>query len=404
MSPSSQSIIIDVNGGLLDAEDLSTLNPNCSTLASGDLYCTIDLNPPLGKDVFAIALWDSSAANAQTGQGNILSTGSFDLNVNGTAQAATIDFKGVVRSISLVPSEDYIPLSMSQLTVPEVVQLAVTALDADGNQITDPSTDLADYNSPILISDRDTSGETVLQTTSGGPPIPGVGSATVTVPNGATSVYALYNGGFIRADGFDPTSADVTDPTKLSPAGLAFDCMGGTGQFSPTAVRAAKIHPSARAFRGGRVASVPAGAAVRRRPSDLTGGQGGVYYDPAILNNCSYYYGYNCGMASLAPGECVNMPVEWDTGNTSDTLEWNVSSSNIITTTFNPPTTGSPGTTCVSFYAPPPVAPVSGLLQINASTPWFGGQLNHPLEDIGYSVATALSIDPSTYLTQRMDC
>ena len=398
VSPSSKSIVISINGIVATAQDLTALNPNCTTLSNGDLSCAIGLSPPLGNDLFAIALWDSSAASAQTSVGNVLSEANFNFNVDGTAQSLNVSLAGVVRAVKLTTSQDYIPLVRTALTTPEIIQLGVLAFDADGNLITDPSGNAADYHAPIVISDRDMSGTTLLQTTVGAsPPTMTGGSRSVSVANGQTNVYALYFGGFIRADAFDPSSIDVVDPARLQPIGLAFDCKGSSGKLASITK---KMPTLGRAFQ-----ALPAAVVAHGMRTELAGGLRGISYDGAILSGCTMPgIAYSCDIAPLAAGECVYMPASYDDGNPVDTLDWNASGG-ILQVQFSPAVTLSAAQTCVEVYAPPAVGGVGNVIQINASQPWVAGtRLNNPLIDINYAVQSALNVDPAQYKIERKDC
>ncbi len=406
VSPSSASILIAVNGAAPTATDLGPQNPNCSTQSDGSLLCFIPLSAPFGEDTIVTSLWDTSAAQASAGTGNVLATDTERVNVTNYNQAINITLKGVVAQVTLTSQYDYIPLAQSQLTIPETDQITVNAYDADGNLIADPDGSEETYSAPVTVTDRDTSGLTglVLSQT---PPITATGAArTARVDSSTDALFMVYSGSFIRATAFDPSSPTVTAASNLTPTGVLFDCMGQQGTLSNARPRLRTALESARSGRR-PVAVQPQ---LLRHTADLTGGMGGIEYDGNILTNCSFYYGYNCSLPAMAGGECVTMPAYYDDGSgpppNNDNEEWNVSiSSGELQVTFNPEVTQSEVQTCVTVYAPPLTAGIGDLFQINASTPWVAGtRLNNPLIDVLFSVQRAVDVDPATYTTQRADC
>ncbi len=122
-----------------------------SIITCSGSVCQGTVPATIGSDTFAIALNDKA-----DGTGNTLSSGRTTATiVEGTANSVSVTFNGVVAALKVAFDKPNPPVhSASTITV------HVTALDADGNTIVGPGT----YDSPIVVSDGDTSGATSMTT------------------------------------------------------------------------------------------------------------------------------------------------------------------------------------------------------------------------------------------------
>ncbi len=318
----------------------------------------------------------------------------------------------VVQAITVTPAQATIPLSREPLTTPTFDQLIIAAKDADGNVITDDTSDIVTYNSAITVTDREakTGATTGLVVVSNGvPPTATSPVHSIKVTDPSQQVYAVYFGNFIRAVAFDASSPDVTNTTQLTPGGFTTDCgdqfavaQSLPGQ-TPALVRPHFIRNSAR----------PSSAQTKRRYAVTPvfgGGGSAVYYDSNYLTGCTYDgTDYDCGIETLTPGECISMGMGFDDGsvpNDNETLTWTWNGASNLTSTITPATTTNGVPTCYELYVPPTGTIGSGdIWQPDVGVPWVAGTiLNNPVVDVGESVASATSIAPSTYHDDLEDC
>jgi hypothetical protein len=410
VSSSSASLSITVN--TLDPvyEDLSENNPDCKKNL-GELDCKLSFTVPYGEDTLSFALFDQGG-----GAGNLLATSVASVDVTKLEQSLTINMHGVERSISVTPASAYVPLVRSTSSPPTFVKLTVAASDADGNEITDDTSDIITYDSPITLTDRDQSGPAtglVVVKSGATPTVPSSVQKSVSITDPSQDVYAIYYGGFIRAVAFDASSPDVTNASNVTPGGFSTDCEGNfaVAESLPGATqslvkpRFARLVPNAQqplekrsATRRGAVSPV------------FAGGGSAVYYDSNYLTGCSYDgTDYDCGIETLTPGECISMGMGFDDGsvpNDNETLTWTWNGASNLTSTITPQTTTNGVPTCYELYVPPTGTIGSGdIWQPDVGVPWVAGTiLNNPVVDVGEGVGAATAIPASTYYDDLEDC
>jgi hypothetical protein len=128
--------------------------PGCTTQSDGSQQCAITLVTPVnvpivGNDVFELLMTNDAAAN--------LSHADVPVTVSPTQSASIpVTLNGVVSSVAVtLTSGTPVPGSPSTATV------VVTAKDAAGYTIVGPG----GYDTPVTLTDGDTSGDTALSTT-----------------------------------------------------------------------------------------------------------------------------------------------------------------------------------------------------------------------------------------------
>ena len=143
ISPDTRSVVVDVTAS--GAPTTRTIIPCANSTCTGTVPAVI------GVDTFAIALNDRL-----DGSGATLSAGTTTATVvEGGANAVSVTFNGVVARL-VVSLDDPNPTVNAAATT----SVRVIAFDADGNVIIGPGA----YDSPIALSDGDTSGATALST------------------------------------------------------------------------------------------------------------------------------------------------------------------------------------------------------------------------------------------------
>ena len=142
VSPSSESLRIDVDGKSAVTIDLLPLSTDCPATpnAPGSYTCTASLYVTGGEHVFTVTAYDSTG-----GTGNVLSsntTGSVYVN---PVEATTVFLvlEGVVRNVVLTLATTNPPAGKAA-----AIALTVVARDADGNLIVGP----AAYDNPVTLT------------------------------------------------------------------------------------------------------------------------------------------------------------------------------------------------------------------------------------------------------------
>jgi hypothetical protein len=211
-STKSATVAVTPAGGTASAPAVITCTPAA---------CSGTVQAPVGSDTFAVKLFD-----ATNGTGNLLSTGTLvQTIVLDAANHVNVTFDGVVHALALV-------LSPSAVTAgtPSTVDVAVDALDADGNTIVGPGTYVDANGNPLTISlaDSDTSGATHLST------------MNLTAPP-ATPVTLSYNGAAIPCITISANATAIPAAHAILPAaGPPTLYVAGTpaGSSTATVVRA----------------------------------------------------------------------------------------------------------------------------------------------------------------------
>ena len=210
VSPATQSIAISATAG-------GSTTSNTSNCASSQ--CSVTLEAPVGFDAFVISLYDGT-----NGTGNLLSTGSTSQYVlAGTSNTINITFTGVAVKIAIQASPSWLRVGSIGSS-----NIAVSALDADGNIIVAPGA----YSSPIALSLSSASS------------VATISPASITQPGqGAVLTYLGVNapGTTITASTPGLASAQVTvafttsSPTPSpTPGGTPTPTPGGTPTPTPT--------------------------------------------------------------------------------------------------------------------------------------------------------------------------
>jgi hypothetical protein len=134
VSPSTKSLGIKINTAAVVVFDVAV--PPCVTAAGGGLNCTFALSAPIGRDTFAVSLYDATNAT-----GTLLGAGSDTLDVTSGGFGPNILVIPVTGSIAL-------HLTSSSLTprVASTTTLTVNELDPDGNTISGA------YPNPIALT------------------------------------------------------------------------------------------------------------------------------------------------------------------------------------------------------------------------------------------------------------
>ncbi|HZO93473.1 MAG TPA: hypothetical protein VFB22_06850 [Candidatus Baltobacteraceae bacterium] len=183
--------------------------------------CSGTVQAPVGSDTFGVKLFD--AAN---GTGNLLSTGTLTQTiVLDAANHVNVTFDGVVRALTVA-------LSPSAVTAGSAssVDVAVGALDADGNTVVGPGSYVDANGNPLTIAlaDSDTSGATHLST------------ASLSAPP-ATPVKLSYDGAAIPCVTITASAASLTPAHALLPAAgppTLYVAGFAAGSTTPAVVRA----------------------------------------------------------------------------------------------------------------------------------------------------------------------
>ncbi len=199
VSPSAVSAGITVNGGKVQAFDISPGSTLCTGVAART--CVLPVVAPLGNDTFLVQLYD--AANLG---GNVLSGGSITANVSTSTSGLTVNLLGTVHSIQLaLASATIVPRTPSTTT------LTVKALDADGNTIT------GGYASPISLKSTDASGSISVSPSS-------VTSSTTAVTVSYSGSTLVFGGGTIvaSAGGVTPANAPAAAIASTTPCAPTF--------------------------------------------------------------------------------------------------------------------------------------------------------------------------------------
>jgi hypothetical protein len=157
VSTGTQSASIAVNGGTPVIANLIAGSPNCTTLANGDLSCSLTIDAPVGADTFRETLYAGTDAT-----GAVLSEGTTSATiVPGQANSVALTLDGAIASITLTLAQTIITAGASTS-----VNLTVNFNDASGASIigNDP------FTTPVILTDSDTSGQTSLSKTRLGSP------------------------------------------------------------------------------------------------------------------------------------------------------------------------------------------------------------------------------------------
>lgn len=122
----------------------------CSTPSGGGLVCTLDVVALPGDDTFVVTTYDKP----ETFDANVISTGSLQQTISAvTANTVNIVTSGVPTFFAMSVDNPFPSVGGTQ-------PLHLLALDADANVIVGP------YDTPVTLSNSDTSGATVLSATS----------------------------------------------------------------------------------------------------------------------------------------------------------------------------------------------------------------------------------------------
>ncbi|HTW83252.1 MAG TPA: hypothetical protein VMD91_04170 [Candidatus Sulfotelmatobacter sp.] len=229
VSPATQSIVITlltVNGTAYTgsprevASNLTSTNPNCS---GSPLTCTVTAPAVAGSDVFQVVTYDAqqTTPTPSTPAGNALSGADVTLTMiagQANADPTPLILDGVVDHVVLALS----PTAETAGT-PGTVGVSVEAYDKDDNLLVGPG-NYADANGDALtihLSDSDTSGHTMLSTTSLTAPTSGItlsyDGATIAAP----TISAGVSGGTIAGGAPSPATLSV-NPTLTSLSSPAY--------------------------------------------------------------------------------------------------------------------------------------------------------------------------------------
>ncbi|HVA36464.1 MAG TPA: hypothetical protein VNJ51_02495 [Candidatus Dormibacteraeota bacterium] len=197
ISPSTNSLGIQINGGTVQYFDVSKASTLC-TGSGGTRTCTLSINAPIASDTFVITAYDGQAG------GNELATGTVTQAITASANVVSVVLDGIVHAIALSLANATPPANGT----PQSIAMTVTATDADGNTI-----GTGTYASPITLTDSDAKDA----------PTDVNGSAGTTVSKPTDAVTVAYDGAAVSAIIFSATasgvsSANVTGAT-LTPSG-----------------------------------------------------------------------------------------------------------------------------------------------------------------------------------------
>lgn len=226
VSPSTQSVVITLNGATLLTMDVSASSRSCSAGSAGSRTCSAHAPAPSGRQVFGVTAFDRAK-----GAGNVLASGDLPAKlVDGRPATLRLTLTGTPASIALSLKNPYPPAGTA-----ETFAVTVAALDADGNTI------LGSYGgTAIHLTDGDTTGATKL--------------SADTVANSSVKVALAYNGApltqaLLRASASGvprAVAAFAPSPTIVAqypvppingslPAGLSDLCVGPDGNLWGTA-------------------------------------------------------------------------------------------------------------------------------------------------------------------------
>jgi len=174
------------------------LTPQSTYCTNGPsaLTCTLSVQAYPGNDSFAVATYDQSnptTLNPNNGQSHVISVGYVTATIGaGATNAISITTSGIVSTV-LIGLDNPYPAAGTPLTQ----NVHVTGVDADNNVI------VGNFDSPLSLTDSDTSGVTTLSTTS-------------IASSGATATMT-YNGGTLGAVAF--IKATTTSPVDYNNRG-----------------------------------------------------------------------------------------------------------------------------------------------------------------------------------------
>jgi virginiamycin B lyase len=196
VSPSTASVTVTLDGQTspLATANLSSTAPNCS-VAPGGTVCTVTFTAPAGNDTFVIATYDG-----QNGTGHQLSVAKLVQSVTANATAKVpLALSGVVASVAVILGSSTVPAGAAA-----AVAVTVVAYDAQNNAIVGPGS----FNTPVTLTNSDTSGVTSLSTT--------------TVAGPGTSVTLNYNGNSSLGTTITPyIGSTAGTPATFTPTGYA---------------------------------------------------------------------------------------------------------------------------------------------------------------------------------------
>jgi streptogramin lyase len=150
IAPSTQSMVVALQGHVLLTADLAANSPTCTLAANRSRRCTARATAPSGDRTFKITTYDGPH-----GTGNVLSQGDVTATlVANHAVQLDISLNGKPAQIALSIESPYPPAGR-----PATTAVIVSLLDADGNTI------LGNYSNSVTLTDGDTSGATHLTAT-----------------------------------------------------------------------------------------------------------------------------------------------------------------------------------------------------------------------------------------------
>jgi len=160
------------------------------------LTCTLSVQAYPGNDSFAVATYDQSnptTPNPNNGQSHVISVGYVNAIVGaGATNAISIATSGIVSTVLIGLDKPY-PAAGTALTQ----SVHVTGVDADNNVI------VGNFDSPLTLTDSDTSGVTKLSTNS--------------IASSGAAATLTYNGGTLGAVAF--IKATTTSPVDYNNRG-----------------------------------------------------------------------------------------------------------------------------------------------------------------------------------------
>lgn len=144
VSPSTQSVTVQVDSAPAVTQNLSPSSPNCASAgANYPLNCTVTVSATAGTHALTFATFDQ-----QNGAGNPLSTNSISVNfIAGQNPAVPVVLAGVPSGVQILPSGNSTTIQINTpiLATPGIQwvwgvpqTLNITAIDADGNYIIGP--------------------------------------------------------------------------------------------------------------------------------------------------------------------------------------------------------------------------------------------------------------------------
>lgn len=145
---STQSVTVAIGTRVLETADVSAASPICKTSSSGR-SCTVGVNAPSGTDQFIVTAYDQA-----NGAGNAIAQATVQATTSAQPSPINVVVTGTITKLELQLSNPYPPVGTAASTT-----VTVTGLDADGNVV------LGSFASPVTLQDSDTSGATLLSTT-----------------------------------------------------------------------------------------------------------------------------------------------------------------------------------------------------------------------------------------------